>query len=216
MHPPDPIEPNAEPRRRRTRASRAVLAWVERSLYLFGAVCLGWVAWVQIDSTLFQRRALAALESGAAGVEGSRETAAIASGAPLARLRLPRLDLAVMVAEGTGEEVLRRAVGHLAGSDLPGDSGHVVLAGHRDTFFRPLEAAEVGDIVEIDTGVESLAYRVSWIRVVDPADLWVLEDPGYPALTLVTCYPFRYVGEAPQRFIVRAHRVDAQALAVYR
>jgi sortase A len=216
MHPPDPIEPNAEPRRRRTRASRAVLAWVERSLYLFGAVCLGWVAWVQIDSTLFQRRALAALESGAAGVEGSRETAAIASGAPLARLRLPRLDLAVMVAEGTGEEVLRRAVGHLAGSDLPGDSGHVVLAGHRDTFFRPLEAAEVGDIVEIDTGVESLAYRVSWIRVVEPTDVWVLEDPGYPALTLVTCYPFRYVGDAPQRFIVRAHRVDSAALAAYR
>jgi sortase A len=216
MHPPDPIEPNAEPRRRRTRASRAVLAWVERSLYLFGAVCLGWVAWVQIDSTLFQRRALAALESGAAGVEGSRETAAIASGAPLARLRLPRLDLAVMVAEGTGEEVLRRAVGHLAGSDLPGDSGHVVLAGHRDTFFRPLEAADVGDIVEIDTGVESLAYRVSWIRVVEPTDVWVLEDPGYPALTLVTCYPFRYVGDAPQRFIVRAHRVDSAALAAYR
>jgi sortase A len=216
MHPPDPIEPNAEPRRRRTRASRAVLAWVERSLYLFGAVCLGWVAWVQIDSTLFQRRALAALESGAAGVEGSRETAAIASGAPLARLRLPRLDLAVMVAEGTGEEVLRRAVGHLAGSDLPGDSGHVVLAGHRDTFFRPLEAAEVGDIVEIDTGVESLAYRVSWIRVVEPTDVWVLEDPGYPALTLVTCYPFHYVGDAPQRFIVRAHRVDSAALAAYR
>jgi sortase A len=121
-----------------------------------------------------------------------------------------------MVAEGTGEEVLRRAVGHLAGSDLPGDSGHVVLAGHRDTFFRPLEAADVGDIVEIDTGVESLAYRVSWIRVVEPTDVWVLEDPGYPALTLVTCYPFHYVGDAPQRFIVRAHRVDSAALAAYR
>jgi sortase A len=116
--------------------------------------------------------------------------------------------LLVVVAEGTGEEVLRRAAGRLVGGALPGEDGNLVLAGHRDTFFRPLREIEIGDpvVVERASGVD--VYTVEWTRVVGPRQVEVTRDAGYPALTLITCYPFRYIGEAPERFVVRARRTE--------
>jgi sortase A len=96
----------------------------------------------------------------------------------------------------------------LPGSAHPGQRGNIVLAGHRDTFFWPLQDIERGDQIRIVLPQQTYRYRVDSIRVVDPAETSALASKGVEELTLVTCYPFRYVGPAPRRFIVSATRLD--------
>jgi sortase A len=146
------------------------------------------------------------LGSDAASAEERSPAAPAGDGEPLARILVPRFDLSAVVAEGTGGRVLQRAVGHVESSAPPGGDGNVVLAAHRDTFFRPLEHIAPGDEVVLESPAGRHLYRVEWTRVVEPSATYVAEDAGYPALTLVTCYPFRWVGTAPLRFIVRARR----------
>jgi sortase A len=95
-------------------------------------------------------------------------------------------------------------VGHIPGTALPGDEGNIGLAGHRDTFFRKLRDIQPDDEIRVVTPDGTYLYRVQGTNVVWPRDTWVLDDEGEPLLTLVTCYPFTYIGSAPQRFIVRA------------
>ncbi|HTS47565.1 MAG TPA: class D sortase [Bryobacteraceae bacterium] len=125
-------------------------------------------------------------------------------GVLIGRLRIPRLNLAVMVREGAGESTLRRAVGHIPGTGLPGQPGNVGLAGHRDTFFRPLQNIRKDDAIDLETGHGTVRYVVTGTQIVSPRDVTVLKASGGKTLTLVTCYPFYYVGSAPKRFIVRA------------
>jgi sortase A len=108
---------------------------------------------------------------------------------------------------GDDDATLSKAVGHLSDTPLPWDAGNTALAGHRDTFFRPLEGVKVGDDVYFDTARGRLHYRVQRAFVVEPEDVWVLDPTSDPTLTLITCYPFQYVGPAPKRFIVQARRV---------
>ncbi len=122
----------------------------------------------------------------------------------IGRLRIPSLNLAVMVREGAGESTLRRAVGHIPGTGLPGQVGNVGLAGHRDTFFRPLRNIRKNAAIDLDTGHGTVRYVVTSTQIVSPRDVTVLKASGGKTLTLVTCYPFYYVGSAPKRFIVRA------------
>jgi len=129
------------------------------------------------------------------------------NGLLLGRLRISRLKVAVMVREGATESTLRRAVGHVPGTALPGNIGNVGLAGHRDTFFRPLRQIRAGDRVTLQTPIGLYRYVVEWTAVVNPSDTASLKATPDRSLTLVTCYPFRYVGPAPQRFIVRARQV---------
>lgn len=135
-------------------------------------------------------------------------------GALIGRLRIPRLNLAVMVREGASESTLRRAVGHIPGTGLPGQLGNVGLAGHRDTFFRPLQNIRKNDAIDLDTGQGTLRYMVTSAEIVSPRDVGVLKASTGKTLTLVTCYPFYYVGSAPKRFIVRAVEVPSDGLAV--
>lgn len=130
-------------------------------------------------------------------------------GVPVARLRIPRIDLDVAVIEGTRPRDLLKAPGHLIGTGLPGEQRNCILAGHRDLHFRRLGALETGDRIELDAGEIRREYRVEWSRIVKPTDTSVLAPGDREALTLVTCYPFRYVGRAPRRYIVRAVPVDA-------
>jgi sortase A len=123
----------------------------------------------------------------------------------LAKLDIPRAGLSVMVMEGTDDATLRVAVGHIPGTRLPGQTGNVGLAGHRDSFFRGLSKLRTGDEITLTTREDTLHYTVESVRIVSPDNLSVLQDTSYPALTLVTCYPFYYVGPAPQRWIVKAH-----------
>ncbi len=120
----------------------------------------------------------------------------------IGRLEIPRLKLAVMVREGADEGTLSRAVGHIPGTALPGNIGNVGLAGHRDTFFRALRNIRADDTIELETTAGTYRYAVKSTRIVTPRDVSVLEASGGETLTLVTCYPFYYVGSAPKRFIV--------------
>lgn len=125
---------------------------------------------------------------------------------PIAQLEIPRLDLSVVVAEGTTTDVLKRSAGRLRQSALPGAGGNVVIAAHRDTFFRPLRDIRRGDQIVLESASGSESFVVEWTRVVDPTALEVTDATDYSALTLVTCFPFHWVGPAPQRLVVRARR----------
>jgi len=125
----------------------------------------------------------------------------------IGRVEIPRLKLNVMIREGVDAGTLRAAVGHIPSTSLPGDPGNVALAAHRDTYFLPLEHIANGDLIEVETRVGIYQYVVESMQVVKPRDVWVLNASNHPTLTLVTCFPFRYVGAAPQRFVVRAAQV---------
>ena len=127
---------------------------------------------------------------------------------PLAVLRIPRIDLEVPVLEGTDRVTLDRGVGHIERTAAPGSDGNSAIAGHRDGFFRGLKDVGPGDAIEIETLRETEVYRVDRIWIVDPTDVSVLDPTPTPSLTLVTCYPFYFVGSAPQRYIVRAVRAE--------
>jgi sortase A len=129
-------------------------------------------------------------------------------GEVLGELLVPRLGLKVIVVQGDSATNLRRAVGHISTSALPGEWGNVALAGHRDTFFRPLRNARVGDEIDFTTVQQRFLYVVESIKIVAPNDIEVLAPSTGRDLTLITCYPFYFVGPAPKRFIVHAHEVD--------
>jgi sortase A len=129
-------------------------------------------------------------------------------GALIGRIEIPRLGISSLILQGVASETLRRGVGHIPDTSLPQMPGNVGLAGHRDTVFRGLKDVRKDDLIDLDTLAGSYRYVVDWSRVVDPADVIVLAASSRPELTLVTCYPFHYVGSAPQRFIVRAHLVE--------
>ena len=130
--------------------------------------------------------------------------------APLAILRIPKINLEVTVLPGTDDFVLNRAVGHIAETALPGAEGNSGLAGHRDGFFRGLKDIGPGDRIELETLKDRQVYQVDRVWIVLPEDVSVLDPTPIRSLTLVTCYPFYFVGPAPQRFIVRAVRADAE------
>jgi sortase A len=114
-----------------------------------------------------------------------------------------------MVVEGDDHRTLRRAVGHVPGTSLPGRIGNMALTGHRDTFFRPLRNIRPDDIVTLTTLNGEYRYRVRSTQVVSPENVSVLDpDQDNEILTLITCHPFYFVGAAPDRFIVRAERIQ--------
>lgn len=129
------------------------------------------------------------------------------TGFVIGRLRISRLKLAAMVREGANASTLRLAVGHVPGTALPGNIGNVGLAGHRDTFFRPLAKIQKDDSIDLETDQGTFRYVVTSTQIVSPRDVGVLKASGGKTLTLVTCYPFYYVGSAPKRFIVHAVEV---------
>jgi sortase A len=123
---------------------------------------------------------------------------------PLAVLRIPALHLEVPVLEGTDEVTLNRGVGRIAGTSFPGEAGNIGIAGHRDGFFRKLKDIHAGDAVELATVSGTDIFVVDRIRITSPADVSVLRPRTKHSITLVTCYPFYFVGPAPRRFIVQA------------
>jgi sortase A len=130
-----------------------------------------------------------------------------ASAIPEAVLRIPRLELAVPVFAGTSETNLDRGAGFIEGTARTGGAGNVGIAAHRDGFFRVLKDVQVGDVVLLEQPAATHIYKVAATRIVEPADIDVLGDTALPTVTLVTCYPFYFVGSAPKRFIVHAQLV---------
>lgn len=198
--------------------------WIERLLLLIGLVCLGTVAYAYFDARLTEREESRRLDEAIAAQKETKpaaETDSFASfetappkleeGALVGRIEIPRVGVSSIVLEGVGSRTLRRGVGHIPGTDFPFQKGNVGLAGHRDSFFRALKDIGKNDIITLTTPEGIFNYQVEWTRIVKPQDTDVLADADRPALTLVTCYPFYYVGSAPKRFIVRAVRVDPSA-----
>jgi sortase A len=147
-------------------------------------------------------------------IKAYEESRRAATGAPLAVLRIPKIGLEVPVLEGTDELTLNRAVGLIEDTARPGESGNVGIAGHRDGFFRGLMDVKAGDRLELETLTGKTTYTVEFIRIVQPEDASVLDPTPRPALTLVTCYPFYFVGSAPQRYIVRAAATPTQTTSL--
>lgn len=138
-------------------------------------------------------------------VQDYQESLAAHFAPAMALLRIPKIHLEVPVLEGTDDLSLNRAVGHIAGTAMPGENGNIGIAGHRDGYFRGLKDVDLGDKIEIATQKETMTYLIDQITIVNPSDVWVLKPrPDRPTLTLVTCYPFYYVGSAPRRYIVQA------------
>jgi sortase A len=199
---------------------KRMLKWSQRTLFACAVLLLGYCAFAVVDAWIFQRREsreldrlLGARTAASAGI-GHPETPASPNGAAAAadgligRIEIPRLLVSVAVVEGVGKTTLRRAVGHIPGTVLPGQAGNVGLAGHRDTFFRPLKDVKIKDEIQVSTLQGNFEYQVVSLKIVDPDDVGVLASSGENVLTLVTCYPFYYVGPAPKRWIVRARQVS--------
>lgn len=184
-----------------------------------GLLCLALFAFAQADGRVASAAAITAFEEArrlalatvpdqslwSPARRSSYEAATAADlGTPNSLLRIPSIDLLAPVLGTTSELALNRGVGWIETTASPGSDGNVGLAGHRDGFFRRLQELAVGDSLELQTIEKSLHYRVTKISIVEPTDVHVLEQTGEASITLVTCYPFYYVGNAPQRFIVRA------------
>ncbi len=208
--------------------TQSILRW---SRYLFlavGILALGYVGYALVDARVYQayetwrfERALKSVTPAASSVEPlhpplnaahakvdrARVGSAAPGGSSLGQIEISSIGLRAMIEEGDNGRTLRRAVGHIPGTALPGQQGNIVLAGHRDTFFRPLRNIHKGDEITLTTLNGSYHYRVDFVEVVGPQDTDVLDNSNEAILTLVTCYPFYFVGPAPKRFIVRASRM---------
>ena len=170
----------------------------------FGILAMGYAGFVFADSHAYQ--ALEMKKFKQAGLLS--EPHILAEGDVIGEIQVPRLGLNAIVVQGDSPANLRRAVGHLSKSALPGEWGNVALAGHRDTFFRTLRDIRLGDEIKFKTRERSFEYLVESIEVVAPTDIRVLKSSTGHDLTLLTCFPFHYVGPAPNRFVVRAREVD--------
>lgn len=218
----------------RCRLSKALIRGGEYCFLGLGIISLGWCAAVMVQAYLFQDWENQHFEQALGGDRDSQENqvAGISSvqarpgigklisdlrlgvtGEDLSersvvgRLEIPRLGLKTMVLEGISQRTLALAIGHVPGTAAPGQAGNVGLAGHRDTFFRDLRNIRQEDTIMLRTLAGAYEYRVRSYEVVDAADTEVLRQSATPELTLVTCYPFSYVGPAPERFVVHARRV---------
>ena len=218
MRRPEPPRPEGTFRNR-----LALLA--ERGAWAFGFVCL--VTWGALHAeyksgTRYELERFAVIQAAAqqhtatpdlslwspVRISAWRSTLNDPAPPPLAVLRISKIRLEVPVLPGTDDFTLNRALGYIPGTALPGTDGNSGIAGHRDGFFRGLKDIGPGDAIEIETPGTKEMYRVERVWIVDPDDVSVLDTTPARSITLVTCYPFYFIGPAPQRYIVRAVRVD--------
>ena len=211
---------------------RRVLRLVEALLFVVAVASIGWYATVHILSAREQAALSQELDRLAGPAElqelaqattagttttmtpatttadkpaaGTSGRIAASTRGLIGRIEVPRLRLSVVAREGVDDKTLRVAAGHIPGTALPGETGNSGFAAHRDTFFRPLKSVREGDEVVVTTPQGVYRYAVTGISIVEPNDVSVLDPSTDAILTLVTCYPFEYIGNAPQRFIVRA------------
>lgn len=199
---------------------RLLLRWTQGALFAIALSMLAYCGFVLIDTWAFQQRTQQEFAhqlheehkpdrglSQSASPSSPQVPVAMEPGGLIGSIAIPRLGLVATIIEGTDTTTLRRAVGHIPSTGLPGQAGNVGLAGHRDTFFRQLKDIRQNDIITLTTLGGEYRYRVVSTRVVVPTEVSVLNPAVNQVLTLVTCYPFYFIGSAPDRFIVRAERV---------
>ena len=206
-----------------------VLVWLERSLLAIGLVLAVWCAKVLIvqhhtQSLPIPEQHVTVKLPGDQGTNGSPGTSGtggtsgtsstnVAPGTVLAKLVAPQLGLSATVLEGSDDATLAKGAGHIEDTPFPGERGNVGIAGHRDTIFRALRHTKIGDEYDLRTGNGTYRYRVARTLIVKPEDVYVLDPTPRPTLTLVTCWPFEFIGHAPKRFIVQAELMEAAGKA---
>jgi sortase A len=205
------MNPRGLVRKKRGRTGSLTL---QGAFYFFlaaGVVALGYAGYVVAEARAYQAIQRSKFESASQSQSQSQsqseERHPAIEGSAIGEVKIARLGLSVMFVQGDSPRILRRAVGHISKTALPGERGNVVLTAHRDSFFRPLRNIRQGDAITIETLGGEYQYQVDWTDVVSPSDVRVLEPSSENTLTLVTCFPFYYIGPAPKRFIVRAHQI---------
>ncbi|HEX4996637.1 MAG TPA: class D sortase [Terriglobia bacterium] len=185
----------------------------QRALICFGALVLAYAGAVAVYAGVYQRYQSwkfgeAITRIGAAPAAGTAEVIDPPEGALVGKLEIPRIGVSVMVLQGIESRTLIAGAGRLPGGPRPGAEGNVVIAAHRDTFFRNLEGIAPGDRILMTTLSGTYAYIVGATNIVDPEDAEVLLSGNSHELTLITCYPFYFIGPAPKRFVVHAREVE--------
>jgi sortase A len=198
-----------------------LLRWLERGLLGLGIGLAAWCAAVLVEARFHNQLPIRSsnpplkvtqtliLPGDSGG--GSKTASAPSAGTLLGRLEAPTVKMSTNVLEGSDDGTLSRGAGHIEDTPFPGQPGNIGVAGHRDTVFRPLRHIKVGDPLEFTTADRLYRYTISKTSIVGPDDVYVLDPTEKPTLTLVTCYPFEYVGHAPKRFIVQAQLVGDTA-----
>jgi sortase A len=176
---------------------------IERTLLIVASVCLSWYGWRMLEISQKQKEAAAQVQQ---ALSHERDIALPGDGV-IGRLEIPRLHVSAPVKTGDDDNVLDFSVGYLPDTPLPWMPGNSAFAAHRDRLFRPLEHIRSGDEIDLTTPHGRLRYRVLKSFVVNPRDVWVLDQIPRVSLTLITCYPFVYVGHAPHRFVVQAEKL---------
>lgn len=194
---------NDVPAGRRTVA-QSCLHWAFYIFLAMGLLAAGYAGYIIADAETYQAiqmrkfaHAVPILEPHSPGI-----------GERVGEIEMPRLELRALILQGDSSQVLRRGVGHLPNTAMPGELGNIGLAGHRDSFFRPLRQIRPGDLITLRTLKGEFQYRVESTRVVSPSNIEVLAPSDKRELTLVTCFPFNYVGAAPNRFVVHSVQVS--------
>ena len=195
--------------------TRLVQRWLARLLIAGGAMALMWVAANLVWTTSVRRQYEATLERirSAPAAEEPVAPVSLPVGEPIGTLEIARIGLSGVVVEGDDDSVLDRAIGHLPDTPLPWHTGNSALAAHRDALFRPLRGVRPGDVLRLKTPHGDFDYVVRETVIVKPDDLWVLDPTPVSMLTLISCYPFNFIGNAPKRFIVRAERMPTRPQA---
>ena len=180
------------------------------SLMALGVAALLWVTVNRMLATAYQAEIAAALETLRTlprEAEPRSAPGSLRTGEPVGSLQIVRVGLSGVVVEGDTDAVLDRAIGHLPDTPLPWHFGNTALAAHRDALFRPLRDVRLGDVLRLKTPYGDFDYQVRETLIVKPQDVWVIDPTPRSMLTLISCYPFDYIGHAPERFIVRAERI---------
>jgi sortase A len=181
----------------------AALRWLEASLFATALGLGGWCLATLLEARFTDSLAPVRVTMSVPSRDGARPTPP-AAGTVIGKLEVPSVRLSTTVLEGSDDRTLARGAGHLEDTPLPGADGNVGIAGHRDTVFRRLKNIRAGDPLNLTTADHVFRYRVIRSLIVDPDDVEVLDPTAEPTLTLVTCYPFEYIGHAPRRFVVQA------------
>jgi sortase A len=172
---------------------------------IVGVALLSYVAGVYLQARVHENSFHG--PSATAAASPSMALPRLVEGEAIGEVNISRIGMRAVISQGESDAVLRMGAGHLADTPWPGQPGNVVIAGHRDTIFRPLRNVRAGDLVDVTTETRVAHYRVVSTGVVSPTDLSVLKPSDDNTLTLITCYPFGFVGSAPERFVVRATEV---------
>ena len=185
---------------------QSIVVWLSRLFLLGGLAFLGYAAYFYGSAYAFQKVETISFRNRPPDAP-SIDHIVLEGDHVIGRVEIGRLGLSAIVVEGDSSEVLRRAVGHVPQTAMPGESGNIALTGHRDTFFRPLRKLQKGDVITLETSGGQYQYAVESTAIVSPAATEVLQGSRGQELTLITCYPFYFIGPAPRRFVVRARKI---------